>query len=92
MEEGLTITKLAAYTGEKEYLIRRTINGELGYTNFNSFLNHYRIGEAQRIIREEPHLNFQEIAFRLGYQSVATFNRAFKKETGQTPTGFRASI
>ena len=92
MEEGLTITQLATKTGEKEYLIRRAINGELGYTNFNSFLNYYRVEEARKLIQEDPLLNFQEIAFRLGYQSVATFNRAFKKETGQTPTEFRASI
>lgn len=91
MQEGLTISKLAAHTGEKEYQLRRAINGELGYTNFNAFLNHYRIKEAVRLLEEEEGLTFQEIAYRMGYQSVATFNRAFKKETGQTPTELSGS-
>jgi AraC-like DNA-binding protein len=91
--EGLTISKLADHTGEKEYLLRRAINGELGFTNFNAFLNHYRIREACRLLSEEKEeqLTFQEIAYRMGYQSVATFNRAFKKETGQTPTEYNKS-
>ena len=85
--EGITISKLSEIINEKEYLIRRTINQQLGYTNFNSYLNHYRIDEARRLIKENQYkeLTFQEIAFRMGYQSVATFNRAFKNETGKTP-------
>lgn len=92
--EGLTISKLAEHSGEKEYLLRRAINGELGYTNFNAFLNHYRIQEACRLLKEEKEkqLTFQEIAYRMGYQSVATFNRAFKKETGQTPTEYNNTL
>lgn len=88
MQEGLSISKLADHSGEKEYLLRRAINGELGYTNFNAFLNHYRIKEALRLLNTEEELTFQEIAYRMGYQSVATFNRAFKKETGLTPTEY----
>lgn len=92
--EGMTISNLAEHMGEKEYLLRRAINGELGYTNFNSFLNHYRIQEARHLMEEhsENKLTFQEIAYRMGYQSVATFNRAFKKETGLTPTEFRNQL
>lgn len=87
-KEGITITQLSSILNEKEYLVRRAINGELGYTNFNSFLNHYRITEAIRLLKENKtkELTFQEIAFNMGYQSVATFNRAFKKETGKTPS------
>ena len=83
--EGLTITKLSELLGEKEYMLRRAINGILGYTNFNSFLNHYRIKEACRLIKENQlkELTYQEIAYKMGYQSIATFNRAFKKETGK---------
>ena len=33
-------------------------------------------------------LTFQEIAFKMGYQSVATFNRAFKKEKSKTPSEY----
>jgi len=88
--EGLTISKLADHIGEKEYLLRCTINGQLGYLNFNDFLNHYRIQEACRLINDSKsrELTFQEIAFKMGYQSVATFNRAFKKEKSKTPSEY----
>lgn len=88
--EGITITWLSEKLNEKEYLVRRAINGELGYTNFNSFLNHYRIVESCKLISESQfrELTFQEIAFQMGYQSVATFNRAFKNEIGITPSEF----
>jgi len=92
--EGITITQLALVLNEKEYLVRRAINGELRYTNFNSFLNYYRITEACRLLKGNrlKALTFQEIAFQMGYQSVATFNRAFKKEIGKTPSEFAAKI
>jgi AraC-like DNA-binding protein len=90
VSEGLTITKLSEVLGEKEYMVRRAINGVLGYTNYNSFLNHYRIKESCRLLEENQlkELTFQEIAYKMGYQSIATFNRAFKKETGKTPSEY----
>lgn len=45
--ERLTIGSLAAELGVPEYRLRQLINEGLGYRNFNSFLNHYRIGEAK---------------------------------------------
>jgi len=92
--EGITITQLSENISEKEYQVRRAINGELGYTNFNAFLNYYRIREACRIIGSDHNksLTFQEIAFKMGYQSVATFNRAFKTETGKTPSEYSDNL
>ncbi|MCT4636420.1 MAG: AraC family transcriptional regulator [Bacteroidales bacterium] len=92
-KEGITITELAGVTGFKEYLVRRAINGEMGFTNFVSFLNYYRIKEACKIIDNDKgkDITFQEISFGLGYKSVATFNRAFKKETDKTPSEYRNS-
>lgn len=92
-QERITITLLSKLIGEKEYLVRKAINGEMGYTNFNTFLNHYRIKEALSILEEKnKEITFQEIAYLLGYQSVATFNRAFKKETGKTPTEYKKGV
>jgi hypothetical protein len=38
-EEGFTIRRLADKLDIKEYRLRRLINGQLGYRNFNRFLN-----------------------------------------------------
>ena len=46
-QDGLTIGTLAGQLGLPEYRLRRLINQGLGYRNFNSFVNHYRIAEAR---------------------------------------------
>jgi AraC-like DNA-binding protein len=90
-QEGLAIGALAARFDVPEYRLRQVINEGLGYRNFNAFLNHYRIADAKVALsdlaqREVPVLT---IAMDAGFQSIGPFNRAFKAETGMTPTEFR---
>ncbi|HEY7771778.1 MAG TPA: helix-turn-helix transcriptional regulator [Marinagarivorans sp.] len=57
-------------------------------TNFFKFVNEYRVAEAkQRLMTTDSTVT--TIAYEVGYNSRSTFNAAFKKETGLTPTGFR---
>lgn len=88
---GLTIAGLADHLGTPEHRLRALINQRLGYRNFAAFLNRYRIGEATAVLadRERVDLPVLTIAMDLGYNSLPTFNRAFRSETGQTPTDFR---
>lgn len=90
-EEGLTIGVLADAVGVPEHRLRRLINGALGYRNFTAYLNQWRIAEAKRILQdpEQARRQITEIALDLGYGSLGPFNRAFKAETGMTPTAFR---
>jgi len=90
-QEGLAIGALAARLEVPEHRLRQAINEGLGYRNFNAFLNHYRIADARLALsdatqREVPVLT---IAMDAGFQSLGPFNRAFKAETGVTPTEFR---
>ena len=54
--------------------------------NFYQFVAKYRIGEAQRLMRENPGLKIQDIAERSGFSSSAVFSRTFLRETGVTPS------
>ena len=90
-QEGLAIGALAARFDVPEYRLRQAINEGLGYRNFNAFLNHYRIEDAKAALadpaqREVPVLT---IAMDAGFQSIGPFNRAFKAESGMTPSEFR---
>ncbi|HWD27573.1 MAG TPA: AraC family transcriptional regulator [Rhizomicrobium sp.] len=89
--EGLTIGALAQIMALPEYKLRRLINGGLGYRNFNAFLNRYRIGEAKAALADpvQAEVPVLTIAMDAGFSSLGPFNRAFKAETGQTPTEFR---
>ncbi|HJV60574.1 MAG TPA: helix-turn-helix domain-containing protein [Albitalea sp.] len=90
-EEALTIGALAQRLSLPEYKLRRLINQRLGYRNFNAFLNRYRIEEARRALLDPARsdLPVLAIAMDVGFQSIGPFNRAFKAETGTTPSEFR---
>jgi len=92
-QEGLTIRILAERVGSPEHKLRQLINSELGFKNFNAFLDHYRIREAQQALTDpaRAHLGIAQIAYEVGYRSLATFNRAFKDLTGRTPTDLHSS-
>jgi len=89
--EGLTIGALAALASLPEYRLRRVINEGLGYRNFNAFLNRYRIEEVKAALADpdQKDVPVLTIAMDAGFQSLGPFNRAFKAETGVTPTEFR---
>jgi len=88
LDASLSLTTLAKTCGLSEYQLRNLINGHLGYANFPAFLNVYRIGEArQRLAQtDEPITN---IALDCGYKTLSTFNRAFLRIAGVTPTAYR---
>lgn len=88
---NLTIQALASHLGSPEHRLRALINGRLGHRNFSSFLNGHRITEAKAKLadRELVDLPILTIAMDLGYGSLSSFNRAFRAETGLTPSDFR---
>ncbi len=88
---GLTIAGLAAHLGTPEHRLRALINRRLGHRNFSALLNRYRIAEARAILadRAQVDLPVLTVAMDLGYNSLPPFNRAFRAETGTTPSEFR---
>lgn len=90
-EAGLTIRKLADQLGVKEYVLRQVINRQLGFRNFNVYLNELRIRDAaeQLTSEEKRHSPVLTIALDVGYRSLGPFNKAFKETYGATPTEYR---
>jgi AraC-like DNA-binding protein len=90
-QDGLTIGALAQQLGLPEYRVRRLINQALGYRNFNSFVNRYRIAEVKAALADprQAEVPVLTIALDAGFSSLGPFNRAFKAETGVTPSEFR---
>jgi AraC-like DNA-binding protein len=56
-----------------------------------AFLLKVRIRKAAALARE-GRLSLKEIAVAVGYQSEAAFNRAFARQTGETPGRFRSRV
>ena len=88
----ISIRSLADEIGLPEYRLRKLIHEELGFRNFNAFMHHYRIREACEMLSDpgQARTPILTIALTIGYQSINTFNRAFREIKGETPSTFRA--
>ena len=61
-------------------------------TNFFDFINTYRTAEAIKQIEKNKHkMNLAEIGFIAGFNNTVSFNKAFKKNVGVTPSKYRSS-
>ena len=62
--------------------------------SFFDFINAYRIQEVQQILKESGNdkVTVLEAMYQAGFNSKSSFNTAFKKVTGQTPSEFRKMI
>ncbi len=86
----LNLRSLSRAIGEKAHYVSQVINQEFG-SNFYELVNRHRIAQARQLLREAPDRTVLEIALAVGFNSKSTFNTAFRRETGMTPTGFRAA-
>lgn len=86
LNPALNRDKLAAYTGINAKTISATLNQHL-QQNFNDFVNNYRVNEVceRLLLDENQHLTISSIALEAGFNSQATFQRAFKNVTGKSP-------
>lgn len=53
--------------------------------NFCQLIHFYRIKEAIRVYALNPDIQVSELAHRVGFNSMTTFNGAFSRNTGYTP-------
>lgn len=69
------------------------INHQLGQ-HFFDFINTYRIENAKAILKDptKSKVTVLEILYEVGFNSKSSFNTAFKKHTGLTPTVFRKML
>ncbi|AZA77204.1 AraC family transcriptional regulator [Chryseobacterium sp. G0186] len=69
------------------------INHQLGQ-HFYDFVNTYRIESAMEILKDvsKSKVTILEILYEVGFNSKSSFNTAFKKHTGNTPTQYRNSL
>lgn len=87
LEADLSLHKLAEEIDVKPHNLSQVIN-QYHQKHFHDFINMYRIEEAKKLLLETS-LKIEAVAFDSGFNSISTFNVAFKKETGLTPSKFR---
>jgi AraC-like DNA-binding protein len=58
------------------------------HCSFRDFVNKARVTEVCRRLDESAELNLLELAMEVGFNSKSSFNRAFRKQTGKTPSEY----
>lgn len=89
LEPHLKISHLATRLSISTNILSQVLNQELN-KNFFEFVNDYRIAEAIKRLSDPKfsHITIMGIALDSGFNNKNTFNRLFKKHTGQTPSQF----
>lgn len=92
-EPDFSMSRLAAETGLSPRKVSFILNRHLG-GDFNTVTNHYRIEYAKELIKERflDDFTIEALKDKCGYGNKGTFYRAFKRETGMTPSEYKMSL
>lgn len=89
-DPDLNLQQFAETIGEPAHLITQTFSIELD-TNFNQFINKKRLEFASQLLlsEENSELSIADIAHESGFNSEASFYRAFRTHFNTTPRKFQ---
>lgn len=85
--ESITMQDAAREVGYDYHYLSNLLQKGL-HTTFRTLLNEYRISHARQLLLS-GHESVASIAGECGYESLCSFNRNFKEQTGMTPTEYR---
>lgn len=90
LDPELSLPRLAEEAGLSTHALSFLLNTGFG-ENFYAFVNRYRVEEAKHLlITRVKTLSMLGIAYEAGFRSKTTFNNAFKKHTGLSPSQYVA--
>jgi AraC-like DNA-binding protein len=88
-DHSLRLKTLADKVGWSETKLRQKVNQDLGYRNFNQFINRFRLDEAYVTLLEQADKAVLIVALDVGFRSISSFNSVFHAHAGMNPTQFR---
>ncbi|HZY82975.1 MAG TPA: helix-turn-helix transcriptional regulator [Cyclobacteriaceae bacterium] len=90
IDPGFSLSTLSDLTGIQAHVLSFVFTASIK-KNFQLFTNSYRV-EAAKVMLLDPskkHYSIAGISEECGFNSLSSFNTAFKKIAGQTPSEFR---
>jgi len=90
IKDNLSVEEVAQYLGTRTKYVSQVIN-ENYQKNFYNFINTYRVEEAMRLLvaADFEKYSILGITQMVGFVSKSTFNAAFKRVAGITPSEYR---
>jgi len=90
LDPSLTIRSLSRRLGWGQRELSQLLNQSLGM-HFFDFVNRYRVRKAAALLRDPAlgDLTVLEIAHRSGFNTKSSFNTAFHRHQGTTPSAYR---
>lgn len=91
LQNDYNLARLAEETKIPKHLLSPLFSEQFNMS-FTEFVNSYRIKMAQQLLEEQPNITVSAIAYDCGFNSLSSFNQAFKRTTGTTPSAYRKSL
>ncbi|WP_298421125.1 helix-turn-helix domain-containing protein [uncultured Kordia sp.] len=90
LESDVSLSKISMAIKQSPQKTSSVIN-QYAQRNFNDFINYYRIQDAKELLSntENEKFTISSIAFDTGFNSLSSFNSAFKKFENTTPSAYR---
>ncbi len=90
LDGAISLTTLADSLDVNPKVLSFVINEHV-QKNFNHYINDWRIEEVKKRLKDKEYnqLKMLTIAFDCGFNSKSTFNLAFKRTTGLSPSEYR---
>lgn len=90
LNSSLKIQEVAEKMGISTHHLSQLLN-EQAQQNYAEFINSYRIEEATKKLRnpQYAHEKIIAIAYDVGFNTKASFNAHFKKQTGVSPSAYK---
>lgn len=90
LDKELSLTKLSRIACFSPFHFHRIFTMLTGET-LNAFINRKRIEKTACVLMDDSDISFADVGFKYGFNSAASFSRAFKKFYGVSPTEFKNS-
>lgn len=93
LDNELRLNKLAKHLDTTPHLLSQVLNEKVG-KSYAAFVNSYRIAAAKQQLADpqERETYIINIAYSAGFNNKTSFNKAFKLETGMSPTEYRKQL
>lgn len=90
IDPNVTLGSMSEKIGAPPYKISEALSKYMN-TSFYDLINKHRVEDIKKAIHNPAlsHLTLLSIAYDFGYNSKSTFNAAFKKFAGMTPSAFK---